>query len=101
MPISLICRIPGFTFSRGDIRAAKPDQMAALVRVAAHFRTLATAHPALKLPNRRLLRAPQRREIHGAVHGASGAFDFEVSEARIQRIADRRGRAGPPYPSIR
>jgi hypothetical protein len=25
------------------------------------------------------------------VHGASGAFDFEISETRIQRIADRRG----------
>jgi hypothetical protein len=40
----------------------------------------------------RLPRAPQRRDTHGSVHGTSGAFDLEISEACIQRIADRRGR---------
>ena len=53
----------------------------------AHFRTLAAAHPALELPDRRLPRAPQCREIHRAVHGA-GTFDFEISETCIQRVTE-------------
>ena len=66
--------------------------MPALVGITAGLGTRPATHPLFKLPDGRLSRAPQRRKIDGAVRVAASAFDFEVSEAGVQSVANRRGR---------
>ena len=90
MTVPLVAGIPEL-LPRRDVCAPEANQMPAPVRITARLGTRPATHPLFKLPDWRLSRAPQRREIDSTVRVAASAFDFEVSEAGVQGVANRRG----------
>jgi hypothetical protein len=89
MTVPFVAGVPRL-LPRRDIRAPKPDQVPALVRITARLGTRPATHPLFKLPDWRLSRAPQRREVDRAVRVAAGTFHLEKPEAGIQGVPDRR-----------
>ena len=53
--------------------------MAPLIRIAANFRAVLTAHVAFEFMDRRRLRSPHDVEGDGLMRVAAEAFDFEIA----------------------
>jgi hypothetical protein len=64
--------------------------MAPLERIAAHLRAVLAAHVALKLMDRRRLRAPNDVQGDRLVGIAAEAPDFKIKAARVERITQGR-----------
>jgi hypothetical protein len=56
--------------------------------MAPDFGALAAAHVAFEFMNRRCVRSPHDVEGDGLVRTAAKAFDFEIAEPGIERIAE-------------
>jgi hypothetical protein len=69
--VSLIFRVPCIGLPRRDVGSAWANEVSALVGIAPQFGARAATHALLKLPDRCLAGAPQRREIDCA--GPMGA----------------------------
>jgi hypothetical protein len=65
--------------------------MASLEGIAPNFGALAAPHVAFQFMDRRCLRSPHDVEGNGLMRVAAKAFDFEITIARIDRIAQRWG----------
>ena len=81
--------------TRRNRRPPQRHQMAPLVRIAGHLRAVLAAHVALKLMDRRRLRAPNDVQGDRLVGIAAEAPDFKIKVAHVERVAQGRATAVP------
>jgi hypothetical protein len=76
----------------GDLVRPQRDQVAALVRVAAHLCARPASHRALKLPDRCFFRSAHNREVDRRMRIAPQAAHLKEAIAGVERIAHCRRR---------
>jgi hypothetical protein len=90
---SLFSRPPhGRRVARRNLPLPQGHQMAPLVRIASHLRTIPAPHVPLKLVDRCCLGSADHIERYGLVRVASEAFHFDIEIPSVQRVTQCRRR---------